>query len=237
METLLPLHGWEPWARLEKSLNRSFSSLPISRKRARDPPDNGGVWGLCCHRESERMCGKGRLCCSHLGYYWTVQRGSVKISCHQIFLQNYVPHVAEKFCLLKKKLRKNQHLLIFVYFRKNGKMTIFVSTLAAHQQLISQSWYTHWSKSLYADFCPRKVTLPNRINSVPWTNAVIPTPYHECTQLVKKVLKLNESDLTESTLCMHWWYGVSVAVFIHNTELMRFETRLVWYRKVIRHNG
>ena len=33
-------------------------------------------------------------------------------------------------------------------------------------------------------FVLRKATLPNRINSVPWMNAVTPTPYHECTQLV-----------------------------------------------------
>jgi hypothetical protein len=37
-------------------------------------------------------------------------------------------------------------------------------------------------------FVLRKVTLPNRINSVPRMNGVTPTPYHECTQLAKTIL-------------------------------------------------
>jgi hypothetical protein len=44
----------------------------------------------------------------------------------------------------------------------------------------------------------------------------------------KKVLfKSDESDLTESTNCVHAWYGVGVIAFIHGTELMRFGMWLV----------
>jgi hypothetical protein len=105
-------------------------------------------------------------------------------------------------------------------------------------------------------FVLRKVTLPNRINSVPWMNAVTPTPYHEWTQLVQKTFWLNWMKVTwrsQQTACIHgtelvwlrsfivrsWcdrvhsWYGVEVAACIHGTELMRFDMLLVWFRKVI----
>ena len=55
--------------------------------------------------------------------------------------------------------------------------------------------------------------------------AVTPTPYHECTNDL--LFKLNESDLTESTNCVHSWYGVGVTPVIHGTELMQFGMGLV----------
>ncbi len=74
-------------------------------------------------------------------------------------------------------------------------------------------------------FVLRKATLPNRINSVPWMNAVTPTPYHECTQLVWIKVAL----WSRQTACIHgtelvWpghsWYGVDVTAVSHGTELM-----------------
>jgi hypothetical protein len=105
-------------------------------------------------------------------------------------------------------------------------------------------------------FVLRKVTLPNRINSVPWMHAVTPTPYHECTQSVQKTFWLNWMKVTwrsRPTACIHgtelvwlrsfivrsWcdcvhsWYGVDVTACIHGTELMRFGMPLVWFCKVI----
>jgi hypothetical protein len=88
-----------------------------------------------------------------------------------------------------------------------------------------------------------KVTLPNCINCAPWMNGVTSTPYHECTQLVQKILWLNWMKVTwrsRQTACIHgtelvwprsfmvrsWcdcvksWYGVDVTACIHGTELM-----------------
>ncbi len=82
-------------------------------------------------------------------------------------------------------------------------------------------------------FVLRKVTLPNRINSAPWMNAVTPTPCHECT-FVQKIFWLNGMKVTVGVdkLCalmvrswcdrMHSWYGVDVTACIHGTELMRW---------------
>jgi hypothetical protein len=68
-----------------------------------------------------------------------------------------------------------------------------------------------------------KVTLPNRINSVSWMHTVTPTSYHECTQLVQKILCLNwqtayihgtEFVLPRAFMVLSWcdcgmsWYGV-----------------------------
>ncbi len=70
-------------------------------------------------------------------------------------------------------------------------------------------------------FVLRKVTLPNRIISVPWW-----TDSHQLrTMNVRNwpknpLVKLNESDLTESANCVLSWYGVGVTAFIHCTELM-----------------
>jgi hypothetical protein len=91
-------------------------------------------------------------------------------------------------------------------------------------------------------FVLRKATLPNRINSVPWMNAVTPTPYHECTQLVwiKVALRSRQTACIHGTELVwprsfmvrswcdrgHSWYGVDVTASIHGTEL-------VWFRKVI----
>ena len=85
-------------------------------------------------------------------------------------------------------------------------------------------------------FVLRKATLPNRINSVPWMNAVTPTPYHECTQLVwiKVALRSRQTACIHGTelvwprsfmvrsYCdrVHSWYGVDVTAVIHGTELM-----------------
>ncbi len=92
-------------------------------------------------------------------------------------------------------------------------------------------------------FVLRKVTLPNRINSVPWMHAVTPTPYHECTQSVQKTFWLSWMKVTwrsRQTACIHgtelvwlrsfmvrsWcdrvhsWYGVDVTACIHGTEMM-----------------
>jgi hypothetical protein len=55
-------------------------------------------------------------------------------------------------------------------------------------------------------FVRRKVTLPNRINVVPWMNAVTPTPYHECTQLAQKAFWLSWMKVTwrsQQTACIH----------------------------------
>jgi hypothetical protein len=41
------------------------------------------------------------------------------------------------------------------------------------------------------------------------------------------LVKLNESDLTESTNCVHSWYGVDVTECIHGMELMQFGMLLV----------
>ncbi len=89
-------------------------------------------------------------------------------------------------------------------------------------------------------FVLRKVTLPNRINYVSWMNAVTSTPYHECTQLVHKILCLNwiKVNKLHSFMVRSWcdlvksWYGVDVTVFIHGRELMRFGIGLLWFRKV-----
>jgi hypothetical protein len=91
-------------------------------------------------------------------------------------------------------------------------------------------------------FVLRKATLPNRINSVPWMNAVTPTPYHECTEWVwiKVALRSRQTacihgtelvwphSLTVRSWCDHGhsWFGVDVTASIHGTEL-------VWFRKVI----
>ncbi len=81
-------------------------------------------------------------------------------------------------------------------------------------------------------FVLRKATLPNRINSVPWRNAVTPTPYHECTQLVWIKVALR----SRQTACIMVWswcdrvhsrYGVSVTAFIHGTELMCLRSFMV----------
>ncbi len=85
-------------------------------------------------------------------------------------------------------------------------------------------------------FVLRKATLPNRINSVAWMNAVTPTPYHECTQLVwiKVALRSRQTacihgtelvwqrSFTVRSYCdrVHSWYGVDVTAVIHGTELM-----------------
>jgi hypothetical protein len=85
-------------------------------------------------------------------------------------------------------------------------------------------------------FVLRKATLPNRINSVPWMNAVTPTPYHECTQLVwiKVALRSRQTACIHGTELVwprsfmvrswcdrgHSWYGVDVTAVIHGTELM-----------------
>jgi hypothetical protein len=66
-------------------------------------------------------------------------------------------------------------------------------------------------------FVLRKVTVPNCINSVPWMTAVTPTPYHECTQLVQKILCINWMKVT--------WLSQQIAC-IHGTEL-------VWPRRVM----
>ncbi len=60
-------------------------------------------------------------------------------------------------------------------------------------------------------FILRKVTLPNRINSVPWMNTVTPTPYYECTQLAQQILWLNWMKVT--------WRSRQTA-YIHGTELV-----------------
>ncbi len=91
-------------------------------------------------------------------------------------------------------------------------------------------------------FVLRKATLPNRINSVPWMNAVTPTPYHEYTQLVwiKVALRSRQIACIHGTKLVwprsfmvrswcdrgHSWYGVDVTASIHGTEL-------VWFRKII----
>ncbi len=56
-------------------------------------------------------------------------------------------------------------------------------------------------------------------------NEVTPAAYHEWTQLVQKMLWLKwlKVTLTESTNCVHSWYGVAVTSFIQGT-------RLVWPR-------
>jgi hypothetical protein len=41
------------------------------------------------------------------------------------------------------------------------------------------------------------------------------------------LVKLDKSDLTESTNCVHSWYGVGVNACIHGTVLMRFGMLLV----------
>jgi hypothetical protein len=82
-------------------------------------------------------------------------------------------------------------------------------------------------------FSLRKVTLPNRINSVPWMNGVTPTPYHEWTQLVQKILWLicaciHGTELVWPRSFMVWsgcdcvksWYGVDVTACIHGTEFL-----------------
>jgi hypothetical protein len=72
-----------------------------------------------------------------------------------------------------------------------------------------------WPKSLYADFCTpqghftkshqlRTMNERCHTNSVPWMYAI----------------GLNKSGFTESTNCVHSWYGVSVTAVIHGTELM-----------------
>ena len=91
-------------------------------------------------------------------------------------------------------------------------------------------------------FVLRKATLQNCINSVPWMNAVTPTPYHECTQLVwiKVAFRSRQTACIHGTELVwprsfmvrswcdrgHSWYGVDVTASIHGTEL-------VWFRKVI----
>ncbi len=53
-------------------------------------------------------------------------------------------------------------------------------------------------------FVLRKVTLPNRINSVPWMNTVTPTMYYKCTQLTQKIIWLNWMKVTRrswQTVC------------------------------------
>ncbi len=66
--------------------------------------------------------------------------------------------------------------------------------------------------------------MKNRINSVPWMNAVTPTPYHECTQLVPKKFSdytewkwLDGVDKLRSFMVR---YGVGLTAVIHVTELM-----------------
>ncbi len=48
-------------------------------------------------------------------------------------------------------------------------------------------------------------------------NAVTPTPYHLPWMYA---ICLNKSGFTESTNCVHSWYGVGVTAFIHGTELV-----------------
>jgi hypothetical protein len=92
-------------------------------------------------------------------------------------------------------------------------------------------------------FVLRKVTLPIHINSVPWINGITPTPYHECTQLVQKILWLNWMKVTwrsrqtayihgtelvwpRSFMVRSWcdcvksWYGVDVTACIQGTEFL-----------------
>jgi len=47
--------------------------------------------------------------------------------------------------------------------------------------------------------------------SVPWMYAIGPK---------NPLVKLNESDLTESTTCVHSWFRVGVTACIHGTRLM-----------------
>ena len=66
-----------------------------------------------------------------------------------------------------------------------------------------------------------KVTLPNRINTIPWISAVTPTLYHECTQLVQKTFWLNWMKVT--------WRSRQTAC-IHGTELVWPRSFMVWSR-------
>jgi len=81
-----------------------------------------------------------------------------------------------------------------------------------------------------------KVTLPNRINSVPWMNAVTPTPYHECTQLAQKILWLNWMKLSwrsRKTACIHgtelvWQSSFMVRSWCHLVKKFRSWCDLVY---------
>ncbi len=72
----------------------------------------------------------------------------------------------------------------------------------------------------------RTMALCGQINSVKSLYAITPTPYHECTQLVQKILWLN-------WIKVAWWSQQTV--YIHGTELVGLHTfmvRLMWPRKV-----
>ncbi len=101
-------------------------------------------------------------------------------------------------------------------------------------------------------FVLRKVTLQNRINSVPWMNEVTPATYHAWTHLVQEILWINWMTVTEQSRqtvfihgtrptwpssfmvhgwcdCVKSWYGAGVTSFIHGVELMSFGVQLVWF--------
>ncbi len=69
--------------------------------------------------------------------------------------------------------------------------------------------------SVQSDFAEsnqlRTLNVRGHINSAKSLYAVTPTPYHECTQLVQKILLLN---------FVHSLYGVGVTAYIHGTGLM-----------------
>ncbi len=75
-------------------------------------------------------------------------------------------------------------------------------------------------KPLKSDFAESNqlhtLNVRDHINSAKSLYTVTTTPYHECTQLVQKILLLNS---------VHSLYGVGVTAYIHGTDLM-------WLRKV-----
>jgi hypothetical protein len=82
-------------------------------------------------------------------------------------------------------------------------------------------------------FVLRKVTFSKlhqlcTMNYVAWS-LVTPAAYHELTQLVPEnpPVKLNESDVMVSPICVNSWYGAGVTTLIRGTELRRFGTWLV----------
>ncbi len=77
---------------------------------------------------------------------------------------------------------------------------------------------SHFIRSLVLIFELRKVTLPNCIKYVhEWMQS---RTTNICNWSQRFLVKMEESDLSESTNCVHLWYIVCVTAFIHVTELL-----------------
>ncbi len=80
-------------------------------------------------------------------------------------------------------------------------------------------------------FILRKVTSPNRINSIPWVNVDTPVSYHELTQLVSEnlpVIRMKVTSRSWQSALIHgtgWCVGVYLKGLGHE---MDFGTKLRW---------